>query len=57
MFVIGEKAVINSIQEKWASGVHGAYEWNKVPASLRTKASVESFKTALKTHLFRDAFT
>ena len=32
--------------------MHGPYEWNRLPASLRTKASVASFKTVLNTDLF-----
>ena len=43
--------------EKRDIGVCGPYEWNKLHASLRTKASAESFKTALKTNLFRNSFT
>ena len=42
--------------EKRAFGVRGPKEWNKLPAHLRTKTSIESFKTALKTFLFSDAF-
>ena len=30
--------------------------WNKLPNSIRTKPTIESFKSALKTHLFRQHF-
>ena len=30
--------------------------WNKLPASVKNENSYGAFKTALKTHLFREAF-
>ena len=30
--------------------------WNALPQTIRSACSVESFKTSLKTHLFRQAF-
>ena len=39
-----------------AFGVCVPYEWNKLPQELKAKETVSSFKTALKTHLFRIAY-
>ena len=36
--------------------VAGPRLWNGLPASIRNRPSLNSFKTALKTHLFREAF-
>ena len=41
---------------KRAFGVRAPQEWNKLPSVIRSKNSVASFKTALKTHLFKVAF-
>ena len=30
--------------------------WNQLPASVKSADSIGAFKTALKTHLFREAF-
>jgi hypothetical protein len=42
--------------EKRAFGVRAPMEWNKLPADLRGKETVESFKKALKTYLFKVAY-
>jgi len=42
--------------EKRAFGIRAPYEWNKLPYAIRTKNSVDSFKVALKTYLFKCAF-
>jgi len=31
--------------------------WNKLPADIRNASSLENFKSVLKTHMFRVAFT
>ena len=36
--------------------VAGPFLWNKLPASVKSENSLGAFKTALKTHLFREAF-
>ena len=36
--------------------VAGPFLWNKLPASVKSANSLGAFKSALKTHLFRDAF-
>jgi hypothetical protein len=41
---------------KRAFGVIAPREWNKLPPNVRNKSSVTSFKTALKTHLYRIAY-
>ena len=42
--------------QKRAFGIRAPLEWNKLPDELKHKSSVESFKRALKTHLFRIAY-
>ena len=42
--------------EKRAFGVCAPRMWNDLPRSVREKESLETFKSALKTHLFRIAF-
>ena len=37
--------------------VAGAEEWNKLPLELKGASTVETFKTKLKTHLFKQSFT
>ncbi len=39
-----------------AFSVYAPREWNKLPLSIRTLDSIEKFKTALKTHLFKQYF-
>ena len=39
--------------QKRAFGIRAPMEWNKLPDELKNKSSVESFKRALKTHLFK----
>jgi hypothetical protein len=41
--------------QKRAFGVRAPLEWNLLPSSLRSKPSIDSFKSALKTHLFNIA--
>jgi hypothetical protein len=41
---------------KRAFGVRAPCEWNKLPASVRNKKSVKSFKTALKTYLYKTVY-
>lgn len=41
---------------KRAFGIRGPSEWNKLPLELKSKPSVDSFKKALKTHLYRQAY-
>ena len=41
---------------KRAFGVRATCEWNKLPFTLRNKDSTASFKKALKTHFFLQAF-
>ena len=36
--------------------VAGPFLWNKLPASVKSANSLGAFKSALKTHLFREAF-
>ena len=36
--------------------VAGPFPWNKLPASVKSANSLGVFKSALKTHLFREAF-
>ena len=36
--------------------VAGPFLWNKLPASVKSTNSLGAFKSALKTHLFREAF-
>ena len=36
--------------------VAGPFLWNQLPASVKSADSIGAFKTALKTHLFREAF-
>ena len=33
------------------------YHWNRLPCDLRMMPSLNAFKTALKTHLFSDAYS
>ena len=40
-----------------AFGIAGPSEWNKLPKDIKTSSSVDSFKRALKTHLFRQAYS
>ena len=42
--------------QKRAFGVCAPKMWNDLPRSVREKESIEMFKSALKTHLFRIAF-
>ena len=42
--------------QKRAFGVQAALQWNKLPVSLRHTDTVDSFKKALKTHLFKHAY-
>ena len=37
--------------------VYAPVQWNKLPLSIRTSSSVDSFKSALKTHLFIHHFS
>ena len=37
--------------------VAGPFLWNQLPASVKSADSIGAFKTALKSHLFREAFT
>ena len=39
--------------QKRAFGIRAPLEWNKLPDDLRHKSSVDSFKRALKTYLFK----
>ena len=41
---------------KRAFGVRAPHEWNKLPTELRSKDTVNSFKSALKTYLYREAY-
>ena len=41
---------------KRAFGIRAPNEWNTLPRDIRHKPTVDSFKCALKTHLFRAAF-
>ena len=41
---------------KRAFGIRGPQEWNSLPKDIREKTTVEAFKRAIKTHLFRVAF-
>ena len=41
---------------KRAFGTRAPCEWNRLPISIRNKPSVNSFKTALKTYLFKQAY-
>ena len=45
-----------SATEKRAFGIRAPSEWNKHPSDLHNKASVDAFKQALKTHLFKVAY-
>ena len=42
--------------EKRVFGSRAAVEWNKLPVPLRSKTSTDSFKGALKTYLFKEAY-
>jgi len=42
--------------QKRAFGIRAPTEWNKLPAHLRSEDSMDSFKKALKTHLFVKAY-
>ena len=39
-----------------AFGIRAPTEWNQLPIGIRRKETVESFKSALKTYLFRQAY-
>lgn len=39
--------------KKQAFGICGPSHWNKLPLSIKSCSSVDSFKCALKTHLFK----
>ena len=39
-----------------AFGVLAPFEWNKLPCTVKDRDTIETFKSALKTHLFEAAF-
>jgi exonuclease III len=41
---------------KRAFSIRGPTEWNKLPFDVKSSKSVDSFKNALKTHLFKQAY-
>ena len=45
-----------SVTAKRPFGLCGQHEWNKLPKDIRDKKTVSSFKSALKTYLFKIAF-
>ena len=39
-----------------AFSISGPYLWNQLPDTLKLPQTIESFKSGLKTHLYREAF-
>ena len=42
--------------DDWAFSIAGPKLWNDLPLEVRQSASVNAFKRALKTHLFKQAY-